>query len=141
LLGSTPGNSQLPLDWIRPYASLSDKLAYRRNRPAVDRRVRKYITVPLGQAFGKKAIDHGDVVEVRMVCGPSFEQVDRVEMHLLIDDAKDIERITRQYEAFEATLQLPADLKLLPPKVVPYDIYPYAISKGSAFVDYTDLSD
>ena len=123
------------------YSFFADKLAFRRSRPAIDKRVREFITTPLGRSLAKDEIDADAIIEVRMMCGPSWEHVERVEMHFLVDNAAIVERITRQYEAFEATLSLPADLKLLPPKVLPYDEYPYASSRRSSFIDYSEMSE
>lgn len=124
------------------YAFLADKLAFRRNRPAIDSRVRTYITGPLRQALMAGDFTSDAIVEIRMLCAPTWEKVERVQIHFIVANSKDVERVTREFEVWEPAIlsALPRDLSLLPAKIIPYDDYAYAASRKTTYVDYSDLS-
>lgn len=124
------------------YAFLADKLAFRRNRPAIDQQVRKFIIDPLGKALEEKAFRADAILEVRIRCAPRWDQVDRAQLFVIVTDVEHVEPVRQALERWQNSLvlSLPTHLALLETKVATYSDFRYEIARNTMLVDYSDLS-
>lgn len=124
------------------YQYFADKLASRRNRAALDSRVRDLIIAPLGAAFSAGTIDHNPIVEVRLQCGPTWDRVERVQIIAVVHDDCHVTDVEDQFDAWQDVLQskLPPDLSLLPTKSIPFATLSYQEALRTIPVDYSETS-
>ncbi len=124
------------------YNYFAEKLASRRNRPAIDSRVRDFIIGPLGSALTSGAINHDPILEMRVQCGPKWDRVERVRLFAVVRDGATIEAVEEQFDVWHEAIEqtLPQDLSLLRTKVVEYGRFSLQIGRQTVPVDYSDVS-
>jgi len=125
------------------YTAFAEKLAWRRNRPAIDARVRELVTAPLGEALRLGRISHEPIVEMRLRCAPSWDRVDRAKLHALVRDGTRVKPVEDQFGVWEEVVnrKLPRDLTLLPTEIIERAKFSYVASLETMTVDYSDVSD
>ena len=124
------------------YNDFADRLAWRRNRPAIDARVREFVTSPLGDALISGQIKHEPIVEMRLQCGPSWDQVERAKLFAIVRDGVSVDPIEDEFTEWQESLdKLPADLTLLPTAIVARAGLLHALAQETVTVDYSDVSE
>jgi len=126
----------------KDYAYFANSLAFRRNRPALDGRVIKLIITPLRDALTSNSIQSDNIEEVRIRCGPTWNQVERAQLFFLIRNATLLEETLQAIEIWQAQLiqALPADLALLHANVISYETFTYLNALNTTLVDFAELS-
>lgn len=124
------------------YVYLGDKLAYRRNRPAIDARVRKYICFPFGDWLKDNEAVAANITEVRIRCGPRWDRVEQAQLVILIEHSATLEATTESIMSWwdRALPAVPSDLALLVPDIQLYRDFRYEASLAAIPIDYSDLS-
>jgi hypothetical protein len=124
------------------YNDFAEKLAWRRNRPAIDARVRQFVTLPLGAALRNGNVSHEPILEMRLRCGPSWDRVDRAKLYSVVKDGTSIAPIEEQFLEWQESIAetIPADLTLLPTEVIELSALRRTLSLETVLVDYDDVS-
>jgi hypothetical protein len=124
------------------YVYLGDKLAYRRNRPAIDARVRKFIASPFGDWLEKNEAVAANITEVRIRCAPQWDTVEQAQLVILIGDPAMLESTTESIMSWwdQALGAVPDNLAFLVPDIQLYRDFRYEASLAAIPVDYSDLS-
>ncbi len=126
------------------YAYFAEKLASRRSRPAIDTQVQRYIIASLGQAIESGAIGHEAILEVRILCGPAWDHVERAELLIVVRDSADTENVEAEFDKWHDEILapcLPSDLTLLRTKIETFSTFTFAQYRRSAAVDFSDVSE
>jgi putative component of toxin-antitoxin plasmid stabilization module len=124
------------------YNDFADKLAWRRNRPAIDSRVREFVTLPLGDALRSGQVGHEPIVEMRLRCGPNWDRVDRAKLYAIVKDGAAVVPIEEQFVEWQESIaaSIPEDFTLLPTDIVEIGSLRHRLSLETILVDYDDVS-
>jgi hypothetical protein len=124
------------------YAYLADKLASRRNRPAIDSQVRKTVIRELDLALQSGKIPHDPILEIRLRCGPTWEHVERVELFAIVRNEANVSAVEDQFDDWKESIEshLPPELSLLETTVVTEDKFSLRMARNTQAVDYSEIS-
>jgi len=124
------------------YNDFADKLALRRNRPAIDENVRKFITLPLRDSLLAGDIVHESILEMRIQCGPAWDHVETAQIVAVVKDRESVGRIADQFETWHGPIsaRLPNGLTLQTTAVVAYDDFTYDLSRRAVLIDFSEFS-